>query len=132
MPEDVPSNEPLAYLFKIVEGPSYKPDELIPTLRLLSERFTGELWSYGAYEADMQVARMRLRVVKDPTSNRIEELRALLASGDDAGRGSSVGKAIAFVVTSYDPFKGGCLAWRVARLLNGALCVRSERTVRRS
>lgn len=120
MPEAEPSSEPLAYLFKIVEGPSYTTDELIPTLRLLSERFTGELWSYGAYEADMQVARMRLRVVKDPTSNRIRNYLHYSRQVMKRARELQSAKPSRVVVTSYDPFKGGLLAWRVARVLGCA------------
>jgi glycosyltransferase involved in cell wall biosynthesis len=120
MPEDALPSEPLAYLFQIVEGPSYTTDELIPTLRLLSERFTGELWSYGAYEADMQVARMRLRVVKDPTPNRMKNYLHFSRHVMRRARELLATHPSRVVVTSYDPFKGGLLAWRVARLLGCA------------
>lgn len=64
--EQTPVEAPLAYLFKVVAGPTYKPEDFVlPTLQLLSRRFAGELWSYGSYEADICVGRMRLRVVKD-------------------------------------------------------------------
>src|SRR5689334_10178023 len=62
---DVRDEEPVAYLFKIVFGPTYTPDDYEPELRLLSQRFTGELWTYGSYNADIVFGRMRLRVVKD-------------------------------------------------------------------
>jgi glycosyltransferase involved in cell wall biosynthesis len=120
MPEDITSNEPLAYLFKIVEGPSYTTDELIPTLQLLSERFTGELWSYGAYEADIQVGRMRLRVVKDRTANRIRNFLHFSSQVMRRTRELQANVPSRVVVTSYDPFKGGFLAWRVSRLLGCA------------
>ena len=67
---DSPTDGARAYLFNVVEGPTYDQEEHLPTLRLLSQQFAGELWSYGAYEADIQVGRMRLRVVKDPFGNR--------------------------------------------------------------
>jgi glycosyltransferase involved in cell wall biosynthesis len=117
MPEDVTSKEPLAYLFKIVEGPSYTTDELIPTLQLLSEGFTGELWSYGAYEADMQVGRMRLRVVKDRTANRFWNFLRFSHQVMKRARELQSNKPRRVVVTSYDPFKGGLLALRISRLL---------------
>lgn len=120
MPEEVPSNEPLAYLFKILEGPTYSTDELTPTLQLLSERFTGELWSYGAYQADMQVGRMRLRVVKDRTANRLKNYLHFSRQVMSRARELQAARPARIVVTSYDPFKGGLLAWRVARRLNGA------------
>lgn len=118
MPEDVPSNEPLAYLFNILEGPTYTTDELIPTLQLLSERFSGELWSYGAYEADLQVGRMRLRVVKDRTANRLKNYLHYSRQVMARSRELQAARPARVVVTSYDPFKGGLLAWRVSRLLN--------------
>jgi glycosyltransferase involved in cell wall biosynthesis len=120
MPEDVSSNEPLAYLFKIVDGPSYTTDELIPTLQLLSERFTGELWSYGAYQADIEVGRMRLRVVKDRTRNRFWNFLRFSHQVMKRARELQASKPSRVVVTSYDPFKGGLLALRISRLLRCA------------
>lgn len=114
---DSPTDDPLAYLFKIVDGPSYTTDELTPTLQLLSERFTGELWSYGAYEADLQVARMRLRVVKDRTSSRLRNYLHFARQVMTRARELQAAKPSRIVVTSYDPFKGGLLAWRVSRVL---------------
>ena len=67
----VDAMEPRAYVFNVVGGPTYHPEEHLPTLRLLSQRFAGELWSYGVYEADLEVDRMRLRVVKNPYRDNI-------------------------------------------------------------
>jgi glycosyltransferase involved in cell wall biosynthesis len=117
MSEDAPSSEPLAYLFQIVEGPSYSTDELIPTLQLLSERFSGELWSYGAYQADTQVARMRLRVVRDRSASRLINYLRFARQVMARARELRAAKPPRLVVTSYDPFKGGLLAWRSSRLL---------------
>ena len=117
--EELPTDGPLAYLFKVVEGPTYNPEDfLLPTLRLLSRRFAGELWSYGSYDADVQVERMRLRVVKDTTGSRIGNYCASPA-GNAPSRELRATTPQRLVVTSYDPFKGGLLAWRVARLLRG-------------
>ena len=118
--EDLPTDKPLAYLFKVVGGPTYNPEDfLLPTLRLLSRRFSGELWSYGSYDADIQVGRMRLRVVKDATANRVANY--LRFSRQVMRRAGELRSAPPqrLVVTSYDPFMGGLLALRVARYLRG-------------
>jgi glycosyltransferase involved in cell wall biosynthesis len=117
------SDDPLAVLFMIREGPTISLADLEPICKLLSRRFKGELWSYGAYEADLKIGRMRIRVVRDRSSSRLVNFvnfarivmrRARDLHGDRLDR---------LVVTSYDPFKGGLLAWRVSRLLRGAfLC----------
>src|SRR6202451_617946 len=72
-PSPVPASEPgvpapLAYLFMIRVGPTYAIGDLAPECELLSRRFTGEFWSYGSYEADKNIGRIRLRVVKDISS----------------------------------------------------------------
>jgi glycosyltransferase involved in cell wall biosynthesis len=118
--EESPTDGPLAYLFKVVEGPTYNPEDfLLPTLRLLSQRFTGELWSYGSYEADIQEGRMRLRVVKDATTNRLGNFVRFSRQVMQRARELRSSPPERLVVTSYDPFKGGLLAWRVARFLRG-------------
>jgi glycosyltransferase involved in cell wall biosynthesis len=117
---DSPADEPAAYLFKIVVGPTYKEEDFEPTLRLLSQRFTGELWSYGSYQADTTLGRMRLRVVKDRSRvSRLNYLRFARAVIRRARELRVVRPPQRLVVTSYDPFLGGLLAWRVARLLGG-------------
>jgi glycosyltransferase involved in cell wall biosynthesis len=115
-----PTDGARAYLFKVVEGPTYNPEEYLPTLELLSQRFAGELWSYGSYEADRQVGRMRLRVVKDPSGNRMRNFLHFARRVLERARELRAQPPANLVVTSYDPFKGGLLAWRVARLLRGA------------
>ena len=62
---DSPADAPLCYLFMIIAGVTHSPEELEPTCRLLSRRFTGEIWSFGSNDADVVFDRMRLRVVKD-------------------------------------------------------------------
>jgi len=117
---DSPADDPAVYLFTVAWGPTYTPDEFEPTLRLLSQRFTGELWSFGSYQADTTFGRMRLRVVKDSSRlgilNYLYFARAVWRRAKEL-RATRVPQQL--VVTSYDPFKGGLLAWRVARLLGG-------------
>lgn len=118
---DSPADEPAAYLFMIVVGPTYRTDDFEPMLRLLSQRFTGELWSSGSYVANMLFGRMRLRVVKDLARTRgLNHLRFARAVWRRARELRAAQPAQPLVVTSYDPFKGGLLAWRVARLLKGS------------
>jgi glycosyltransferase involved in cell wall biosynthesis len=118
---DSPADEPAAYLFKIIVGPTYRTDDFEPMLRLLSQRFTGELWSSGSYDADIVFGRMRLRVVKDLARTRsLNHLRFARAVWRRARELRAARPTLPLVVTSYDPFKGGLLAWRVARLLEGS------------
>jgi glycosyltransferase involved in cell wall biosynthesis len=119
---DMPADaaEPRAYLFNVVEGPSHHPEEHLPTLRLLSQRFTGELWSFGTYEADLEVDRMRLRVVKNPYRNRFRNFVYFAQQVLRRARALRRERPANPVVVSYDPFKGGVLAWLVARLLRAA------------
>ncbi len=111
---------PLAYLFMIREGPTYSSGELAPECALLSQHFAGEFWSYGAYEADTLIGRIRLRVVKD--NSRIRLLNFLRFARRVMRRAAELRatRMERIVVTSYDPFKGGLLALRVARRLNAA------------
>jgi glycosyltransferase involved in cell wall biosynthesis len=118
-----PPDEPLAYLFMVREGPTYSLEDLEPICALLSQHFRGELWSYGSYEADAEVDRMRIRVLKDRSPRKLVNFvnfaRAVLRRAQEL----SAARPERLVVTSYDPFKGGLLAWRVSRLLRGSfLC----------
>jgi glycosyltransferase involved in cell wall biosynthesis len=108
---------PLAYLFMIREGPTYSLGDLAPECELLSQRFAGEFWSYGSYEADVQIGRIRLRVVKDRSRIRaFNFLRFARRVLRHARESHSIFRG-PIVVTSYDPFKGGLLALCVARRL---------------
>jgi glycosyltransferase involved in cell wall biosynthesis len=114
--------EPAAYLFKVVVGPTYTTDDYESALRLLSQRFVGELWSSGSYDADIKFGRMRLRVVKHRSRarslNYVSFARAVLRRAREL-RAARPPQRI--VVTSYDPFLGGLLACRVARKLGASL-----------
>lgn len=111
---------PLAYLFMIREGPTYSLGELAPECELLSQRFAGEFWSYGAYEADTLIGRIRLRVVKDGSRNRVLNFFRFARRVMRRAAELQATPMDRIVVTSYDPFKGGLLALRVARRLNAA------------
>ncbi len=117
------SDEPLAYLFMVREGPTYSLEDLEATCRLLSQQFRGELWSYGSYEADVEVGRMRIRVIKDRSRRKLVNFSRFALAVLARARKLRTARPGQLVVTSYDPFKGGLLAWRVSRLLGGSfLC----------
>jgi glycosyltransferase involved in cell wall biosynthesis len=111
---------PLAYLFMIRVGPTYTVGDLAPECELLSRRFAGEFWSYGSYEADQQIGRIRLRVVKDASSISIVNFFRFARRVMRRAAELHATHTKRIVVTSYDPFKGGLLALRVARRLNAA------------
>lgn len=110
---------PLAYLFMIREGPTYSPGDLAPECELLSQRFAGEFWSYGSYESDAQIGRIRLRVVKDCSRFRAFNFLHFALRVLQRARELRACRTESVVATSYDPFKGGLLALRVARRLKG-------------
>lgn len=116
-------DEPLAYLFMVREGPTYSLEDLEATCALLSQHFRGELWSYGSYEADVEIGRMRIRVIKDRSLRKLFNFPPFALAVLRRARELRTARPERLVVTSYDPFKGGLLAWRVSRLLGGAfLC----------
>jgi glycosyltransferase involved in cell wall biosynthesis len=119
----LPSDEPLAYLFMVRDGPTYSLDDLAAICALLSQRFRGELWSYGSYEADVEIGRMRVRVIKDRSLRKILNFVPFARAVLRRARELRAAHPERVVVTSYDPLKGGLLAWRVSRVLGGAfLC----------
>jgi len=115
--EQSQAREPVAYLYQVVEGPTYATDEYEPALRLLSERFHGELWSYGSYEADMKFGSMRLRVVKAKSRLRLVNYIRFAYRVVRGAHQLNRAPPPRIVVTSYAPFKGGLLALYVARIL---------------
>ncbi len=123
MSRGLSSDEPLAYLFMVREGPTYSLEDLEAICKLLSQHFQGELWSYGSYEADVEVGRMRVRVIKDRSRRKLINFSRFALAVLGRARELRTTTPERVVVTSYDPFKGGLLAWRVARLLGGSfLC----------
>jgi glycosyltransferase involved in cell wall biosynthesis len=114
------SIDALAYLFIIREGPTYSLGDLAPECELLSQRFAGEFWSYGSYDADTLIGRIRLRVVKDRSRLRLVNFFRFAQRVMRRAAELQATPMERIVVTSYDPFKGGLLALRVARRLNAA------------
>ena len=112
-----PADDALAYLFMVLTGPSYSIGELEPTCRLLAQRFSGEIWAYGSYDADLLFGRMRVRVIREQSRSLLVNFalfaRCVLRRAHELRRAPPP----SIVVISYDPFKAGLLALRVANIL---------------
>lgn len=103
------------YVIFLREGPSHSIQDALPPCEVLGSLFAGEMWTYGGYEADTQVAQFRLRVFKPTRQNRrlgyLQYMSFAKAHAAElARRGLSH-----VVVISYDPFKNGWLASSIAR-----------------
>ena len=112
---------PIAFLVIVRKGPTWSPTDLEPLCRLLSKRFTGEIWAFGSYDADIRVERFRVRVVNDErSSSHIGRLalttRQMLRWAGElrAARVSDL------VVIALEPFNGGLLGLYVARRSRGS------------
>ena len=111
---------PVAYLVIVRKGPSWRRSDLEPLCRLLSERFVGEIWAYGSYDADFRVDRFRVRVVNDErASSRVGRL--FLVSREILRWAVELRRACIrdLAVVSLEPFNGGSLALYVARRARG-------------
>jgi glycosyltransferase involved in cell wall biosynthesis len=119
--ENNAESAPLAYLVVVRKGPTWEIADLEPFCRLLSRRFAGEVWSFGSYEADMIIGRIRLRIVPERdlqyVANRVRFVRRAL--GWIADLRASRPPGLAFV--ALEPFIGGPVAWFAARRAGGAL-----------
>lgn len=110
-----------AYLVVIHKGPTWNTEDLAPYCRLLSRRFTGEVWAFGSYEADTVIGRMRLRVVgtqpfRDRTNLRRFVRRALRWTEElRAARRPDL------ALISLEPFTSGLLGLYAAWRARGAL-----------
>ncbi len=117
---DSEAQPPLAYLVVIHKGPTWNQADLEPLCRLLSRRFTGEVWSFGTYEADRIIGRMRLRVANRSFEKNLNGVRAFLRARAwikllrDAGLPD-------LVVVTRDPFLSGLLGLYTAKRARGIL-----------
>jgi len=118
--ESARQQTPVAYLVIVRKGPTWSPADLEPLCRLLSTRFAGEIWAFGSYDADIRVARFRLRVVNEEQSsvrliNLLLSVRQILRWAGEL-RSAQIRD---LAVVSVDPFVGGLLAQYVARHSKG-------------
>lgn len=92
-----------------------------PLCRLLSRKFSGEIWAFGSYDADVFLGRFRLRVVKERSSVHLMNLMRFgrhVAVWTEQLRRAAVTN---LVVVAFDPFKGGLSALYTAWRARGAL-----------
>jgi hypothetical protein len=102
------------------EGPVYSVEDHVgPHCEVLGRRFNGELWTFGTFDADQDFGGFRLRVLKaDESARRVAYLRY---ANEVKARARQLAQERPgqVVAISYDPFKNGLLANRVARITGG-------------
>lgn len=111
----------VTHLFMLITGPTYSMEEHEPLCKLLSQRFTGELWTFGSYEADVVIGNIHLRVIRERSKSRVLDFARFARSVVRRACELRRARPRSLVVTSYEPFKGGLLALGVARILNAPL-----------
>jgi glycosyltransferase involved in cell wall biosynthesis len=106
---------PVAYLVIVRKGPTWSTADLEPLCRLLSRRFTGEIWALGSYNADLRIDGFRLRVINEYLA-RGRLLNLLLPARQMMRWANELRSAHIpnLVIVSVDPFIGGLLAAYVA------------------
>jgi glycosyltransferase involved in cell wall biosynthesis len=118
--EFTPQESPVAYLVIVRKGPSWSTADLEPLCQLLSRQFTGEIWAFGSYDADIRVDRFRVRVVNDErSSSRIGGLLLTTRQMLQWAVELRAARVRDLAVVSLDPFIGGLLALYVARRARG-------------
>jgi glycosyltransferase involved in cell wall biosynthesis len=112
---------PVAFLVIVRKGPTWSPADLEPLCRLLSKRFTGEIWAFGSYDADIRVDRFRVRVVNDERSSSHIGRLALTTRQMLIWAGELRAARVAdLAVVALEPFNGGLLGLYVARRSRGS------------
>jgi glycosyltransferase involved in cell wall biosynthesis len=115
-----PHPAPVAFLVIVRKGPTWSPSDLEPLCRILSRRFTGEIWAFGSYDADTRIDRFRVRVVNDERSST--HIGRLALTTRQMLRWAVELRAAAIpdlAVVSLEPFNGGLLGMYVARRARG-------------
>lgn len=110
---------PVAYVVVVRKGPSWNPDDLRSFCELLSQRFAGEVWAFGSYDADIRIDRIRLRVVNE--SSRLHVMNVLRFTRYALRWIEELRRAhrSKLVVISTEPLKAGLLALYAARRAGG-------------
>lgn len=110
---------PVAYVVVVRKGPTWEPDDLRSFCELLSQRFAGEVWAFGSYDADIRIDRIRLRVVNESSSlhlvNVLRFTRHTLRWIEELRRAGHSKLA----VISTEPLRAGLLALYAARRAGG-------------
>lgn len=112
-----------AYVIMVHKGPTWRVEDIEPYCRMLSKRFTGEVWAFGSYDADRVIGRMRLRAVGDlavrDLSSRTRFLRRALGWIEELRKVHLSN----LVFVALDPFTSGLLGIYGARRARGvAIC----------
>ena len=113
--------DPLAYLVVVRKGPTWDLSDIEPYCRLLSRRFTGEVWAYGSYEADTVIGRMRLRVVADQPGHDIANRLRFVRRARQWVEQLRAARPGRLAVVALEPFTGGPLGLHAARRARGVL-----------
>lgn len=110
-----------AYLVVVHKGPTWNTEDLAPYCRLLSRRFTGEVWAFGSYDADTVIGRMRLRVVGTQPFRDWANLRRFVRHTLRWTEELRAARHPNLALVSLEPFAGGLLglyaAWRTRAAL---------------
>lgn len=118
---DSEGHGPLAYVVVVHKGPTWAIEDIEPFCRLLSRRFTGEVWAFGSYEADVVIGRMRLRAIAErplrDTTNRLKFAWRALGWIEVLRRAHCRRLA----VIALEPFTSGLIALYAAKRAGGAL-----------
>jgi glycosyltransferase involved in cell wall biosynthesis len=119
--EAAPADPPVAHLVVVHKGPTWDLPDIEPFCRLLSRRFTGEVWAYGSYDADTVVGRMRLRVVSEPPlrdlANRVRFFWRALRWVESL----RAAREPRLAVIALEPFLSGLIGFYTAWRARGAL-----------
>ena len=111
----------VAYLVVVHKGPSWNIEDLAPFCRLLSRRFTGEVWAFGSYDADTVIGRMRLRVVgTQPFRDKVNLLR-FVSSALKWTRELRSARVPRLALVALEPFTSGLIGLYAAWRARGAL-----------
>lgn len=113
------------YLILLKGGPTHDlNDYLAYHAKILSPSFEGEIWTFGAYEDEKVVGRIRLRCVKVKAASGLAALREFLAivSKDVLARGETLRRRDV-TITTYEPFVQPFVGYRLARALGAKLVI---------
>ena len=123
---------PVAFLVIVRKGPTWSLADLEPLCRILSKKFTGEIWAFGSYDADVRVDRFRVRVVNDERST--SHIGRLVLTTRQMLRWAVELRAARvrdLAIVSLEPFNGGLLGAVRGAAHARDLHLRDQRRLRR-
>lgn len=111
----VQAQPPLAHLVVVSKGPTWNVADLEPYCRLLSRRFSGEVWAFGSYEADVVIGRMRVRVTRYRSAHDNLNRAQFFWRARAWVRELRAARPSRLVFVALEPFAGGLVALYAAR-----------------